>query len=63
MQCDAQEFLTRFIEKIEEQIKNSNERFLCNNILGGTTLQQITCTNNDCNNISERKESIIYLYK
>ena len=61
VQCDAQEFLTRFIEKIEEQIKNSNERFLCNNILGGTTLQQITCTNNDCNNISERKESIIYL--
>ena len=61
IQCDAQEFLTRFIEKVEEQIKNSSERFLCSNILGGTTLQQIICTNSECKNISERKESIIYL--
>ena len=61
VQCDAQEFLTRFIEKIEDTIKNTNERFLCHNILGGTTLQQIICTNTDCKNISERRESIIYL--
>ena len=61
VQCDAQEFLTRFVEKLEEQIKNTCERFLWNNILGGTTLQQIICTNTDCKNISERRESVIYL--
>ena len=61
IQCDAQEFLTRFIEKIEDSIKNTSERFLCHNILGGTTLQQIICTNSECKNISERRESIIYL--
>ena len=61
VQCDAQEFLTRFIEKVEESIKTTSGRFLCHNILGGTTIQQIICTNTDCRNISERKESIIYL--
>ena len=61
IQCDAQEFLTRFIEKVEDKISNTSERFLCNNILGGTTLQQIICTNTDCKNISERRESIVYL--
>ena len=61
VQCDAQEFLTRFIEKIEDKIRNTSERFLCHNILGGTTLQQIICTNTDCNNISKRIESIVYL--
>ena len=61
IQCDAQEFLTRFMDKLDDCIKNSSERFLCNNIFGGTTLQQIICTNPDCNNISERRESIIYL--
>ena len=61
LQCDAQEFLTRFVEKIEERIKTSAERFLFNNIFGGTTLQQIICTNPECKNISERREKIIYL--
>ena len=61
IQCDAQEFLTRFIEKIEDSIKDTSERFLCHNILGGTTLQQIICTNEECKNISEKRESIIYL--
>ena len=61
LQCDAQEFLTRFVEKIEEKIKNSKERFLFDNIFGGTTLQQIICTNSECRNISERREKIIYL--
>ena len=61
LQCDAQEFLTRFVEKIEEKIKNTKERFLFDNILGGTTLQQIICTNSECRNISERREKIIYL--
>ena len=61
VQCDAQEFLTRFIEKLEDNIKNTPGRFLCQNILGGTTIQQIICANTDCRNISERKDSIIYL--
>ena len=61
IQCDAQEFLSRFIEKVEECLKNDKQQFLCNNILGGTTLQQVKCTNPECGNISERKENINFL--
>ena len=61
VQCDAQEFLSRFIEKVEECVKNDKNKYLCNNIFGGTTLQQVKCTNPDCGNISERKENINYL--
>ena len=61
IQCDAQEFLSRFIEKVEEGLKNNKQHFLCNNILGGTTLQQVKCTNPECGNISERKENINFL--
>ena len=61
IQCDAQEFLSRFIEKIEECLKNNSQKFLCTNILGGSTLQQVKCTNPDCGNISERKENINFL--
>ena len=38
IQCDAQEFLSRFIEKVEECLKNDKQQFLCNNILGGTAV-------------------------
>ena len=61
VQCDAQEFLSRLIEKIDEGLKNGPERYLCSNIFGGSTLQQVKCTNPDCGNISERKENINYL--
>ena len=61
IQCDAQEFLSRFIEKVEEGLKNNNQRYLCSNILGGSTLQQVKCTNPECGNISERRENINYL--
>ena len=61
VQCDAQEFLSRLIEKIEESLKNTSQKFLCGNIFGGTTLQQVKCTNPECGNISERKENINYL--
>ena len=61
IQCDAQEFLSRFVEKMEEGLKNNSHKFLCNNIFGGTTLQQVKCTNPDCGNISERKENINFL--
>ena len=61
IQCDAQEFLSRFVEKMEEVLKNNSQKFLCNNIFGGTTLQQVKCTNPDCGNISERKENINFL--
>ena len=61
VQCDAQEFLSRLIEKIDEGLKGGSQKYLCNNIFGGTTLQQVRCTNQDCGNISERKENINYL--
>ena len=61
VQCDAQEFLSRLIEKIEESLKNSDQKYLCSNIFGGTTLQQVKCTNPECGNTSERKENINYL--
>ena len=61
VQCDAQEFLSRLIEKIDESLKNNSQKYLCNNIFGGSTLQQVKCTNPDCGNISERKENINYL--
>ena len=61
IQCDAQEFLSRFIEKIEESLKNSPQKYLCDNIVGGSTLQQVKCTNPECGNISERRENINFL--
>ena len=61
VQCDAQEFLSRLIEKIDEGLKNGPEKYLCSNIFGGSTLQQVKCTNPECGNISERKENINYL--
>ncbi len=61
VQCDAQEFLSRLIEKIDESLKNSSQKYLCGNVFGGSTLQQVKCTNPECGNISERKENINYL--
>ena len=61
VQCDAQEFLSRLIEKIEDNLKNNPMKYMCNNILGGTTLQQVICTNPECGNISERRENINFL--
>ena len=61
VQCDAQEFLSRFIEKTEENLKNTNLKYLCSNILGGTTVQQVKCTNPECGNISESRENINFL--
>ena len=61
VQCDAQEFLSRLVEKIEDNLKNNSMKYMCNNILGGTTLQQVICTNPDCGNISERRENINFL--
>jgi len=61
IQCDAEEFLTRFVDKLEKALDNSPYKFLCHNILGGKTLQQIICTNPECNNISEKTDNIVYL--
>ena len=61
VQCDAQEFLSRFIEKIEEQLRNNSQKYLCNNVFEGTVRQQVKCTNPDCGNISEKKDVISYL--
>ena len=48
--------------KNSESLKNCEQKYLCSNIFGGTTLQQVKCTNPECGNISERKENINYLY-
>ena len=61
IQCDAQEFLSRFVEKVEETLKCNDKKFLLSNILGGTTLQQVKCTNPECGNVSERRENINFL--
>ena len=59
VQCDAKEFLSRFIEKIKDSLKNDNQKFLfSNNIFGGITLQKVKYTNPECGNISERREKI-----
>ena len=60
-QCDAQEFLLKLIEKINDSLKNTKNKYLCENIFGGNTLQQIKCTNPECGNISERRDDINYL--
>ena len=60
-QCDAQEFLLRFIEKVNESLNNTKNKYLCQNIFGGNTLQQVKCTNPECGNISERRDNINYL--
>ena len=61
VQCDAQEFLSRYIEKVEDCLKNDKNKYLLYNILGGTTLQQVKCTNPECGNISERREHLNFL--
>ena len=62
VQCDAKEFLSRFIEKIKDSLKNDNQKFLfSNNIFGGITLQKVKCTNPEYGNISERREKINFL--
>ena len=61
VQCDAEEFLTKFMDKLEKALNNTPYKFLCHNILGGKTLQQIICSNPECNNISRKTDNIVYL--
>ena len=61
VQCDAQEFLSRLIEKVDDSLKNNKQRFLIQNILGGTTLQRVKCTNPECGNVSEKRDNINFL--
>ena len=59
IQCDAKEFLSRFIEKIKDSLKNDNQKFLfSNNIFGGIILLKVKYTNPECGNISKRREKI-----
>ena len=46
---------------MEDSITNNKQRYLCNNIFGGTTLQQVKCTNPECGNISEKRDNINFL--
>ena len=61
VQCDAQEFLGRFINQIEDDLKNTNYKYILNNIFGGEIHQILTCQNPDCNLTKTKKEVINFL--
>ena len=61
VQCDAQEFLSRFIEQIEEELKFTPYRHLLYNYLGGETCSILKCTNSECDKVSKRYEKLYYL--
>ena len=61
IQCDAQEFLLRFIDQIENNLKNTNYKYLMNSIFEGETCQRLKCKNPNCENVNKKKENIYYL--
>ena len=58
VQCDAQEFLGRFINQIEDDLKSTNYKYILNNIFGGEIHQILTCQNPECNLTKTQKEVI-----
>ena len=61
VQCDAQEFLGRFINQIEDDLKPTNYKYVLNNIFGGEISQILTCQNPDCNLTKTKTEVINFL--
>ena len=61
IQCDAQEFLLRFMDQIENLLKNTKYKYLMNSIFGGITCQSLKCKNSNCGNVNKRKEKIYYI--
>ena len=61
IQCDAQEFLLRFIDQIENLLKKTKYKYLMNSIFGGVTCQSLKCKNENCENVNKKKENIYYL--
>lgn len=61
VQCDAQEFLSRFIEQLEENLKSTPYNHLLYSVFGGETCSILKCTNTDCNKVRKSYEKIYYL--
>ena len=60
VQCDAQEFLSRFMDKIEYSLKPTLYKFLMKNIFLGETCSQLICKNG-CGSIRNRFEDLAFL--
>jgi hypothetical protein len=55
IQCDAQEFLLRFIDQIENLLKKTKYKYLMNSIFGGVTCQSLKCKNENCETVNKKK--------
>ena len=60
VQCDAQEFLSRFMDKIEYSLSKTKYKYLMKSIFTGETCSQLICTNG-CNTIRNRFEELLFL--
>ena len=60
VQCDAQEFLSRFMDKIEFSLSKTKYKYLMKSIFTGETCSQLICTNG-CNTIRNRFEELLFL--
>ena len=60
VQCDASEFLSRFMEKVEFMLKKTKYKYLMKGIFNGETCSQLICKNG-CGSIKNRFEELIFL--
>jgi ubiquitin carboxyl-terminal hydrolase 34 len=60
IQQDSQEFLSRFLDKMEYQIKPTPHRYLFQSILGGKTCSQLVCEQG-CGTVKNRFEDFYTL--
>ena len=59
IQCDAQEFLSRFMDKIEFSLSKTKFKYLMKSIFIGETCSQLICSK--CNSIRNRFEELYFL--
>ena len=55
IQQDSQEFLNKFLDTLEEQIKHSHNKYMINSVFGGKTCSEIICEEG-CGNVKYRFE-------
>lgn len=60
IQQDAQEFFSRFIDKVESSLKNTNFKYLVHSCFGGKVCSQLTCSGG-CNSKLNRFEDMFFL--
>jgi len=60
IQQDSQEFLNRFIDKMEEAVKPTQFKYLLNSVFGGKTCSQLICEQG-CGNMKNRYEDFYNL--